>query len=150
VPKQTACHCCLYQQKNGDTFISKGFSNRKKAIQKFSDHEKSACRQHACQQLRQVKASPIDAQISKQKESEQASARLCILKVIETVRFLARQGLALRGHNAENSNMMQLLQLRSQDLPCISAWVKKTTNFTSPESQNEILTMLSHGIYNIS
>lgn len=41
--------------------------------------------------------------------------------------------------------MMQLLLLRSQDLPCMPAWLKKTTNFTSPEIQNEILTMLSHG-----
>ena len=42
--------------------------------------------------------------------------RKCLIKILETLQFLGRQGLASRGdENAENSNFMQLLKLRSKD-----------------------------------
>jgi hypothetical protein len=62
------------------------------------------------------------------------------------VRFLARQGLALRGSNSDDGNFMQLLQLRCDDSPALKIWLDKKTNMTSWLIQNEILEMLSHSI----
>ena len=84
--------------KNEDTFITKGFTNWKKALEKFKEHQKSACHRHAVLQLQQVKSGPVTAQLSSQKASEQESARAALLSVFSSIRYLARQGLAIPGH----------------------------------------------------
>ena len=48
------------------------------------------------------------------------------MKVLSTVRFLARQGLALRGDGDEcDLNMHQLLLLRSDDFPPIREFMER-------------------------
>ena len=61
------------------------------------------------------------------------------------MRFLARQGLPLRGHGDESdSNFMQLLLLRGEDDPRVVNWIqKKTDKYTSPEMQNEMLKVMA-------
>jgi len=39
--------------KSEETYITKGFSNWRRALEKFGDHEKSACHRHAIVQLQQ-------------------------------------------------------------------------------------------------
>ena len=85
--------------KTDAAFIVKGYTYWKNALTKFSRHESSACHRHAIMQLQQAKAAPINAQLSAQKAAEQASSREALLAVFSSVRFLARQGLALRGHD---------------------------------------------------
>ena len=48
---------------------------------------------------------------------EKITNRHCLLKVMSTLRFLARQGCAIRGHGAgeTNGNFHQLLKLRGED-----------------------------------
>ena len=59
--------------------------------------------------------------------------------------FLARQGIAIRGDQDESdSNFMQLLALRGIDDPMIKQNLeKKTDKYTSPQIQNEILSVLA-------
>ena len=64
-------------------------------------------------------------------------------------RYLARQGLALRGHDDEEGNLMQLLKLRSEHSSVLQKWLQRTTNFLPHESQNEILDLLSFSVYNV-
>ena len=66
------------------------------------------------------------------------------LRILENLCFLARQGLALRGHgNDSESNFMQLLHLRASDCPGIVPWLeKKTNNYVSPVIQNECLKIM--------
>jgi len=45
--------------------------------------------------------------------------------------------------------LMQLLQLRSEDVAVLRSWCSRSTNFLSPESQNEILQMMSHKVLRI-
>ena len=61
------------------------------------------------------------------------------------MRFLARQGLPLRGHDDETeSNFFQLVKLRGEDDPRIESWLeKKTDKYTSSDIQNEILKAVS-------
>ncbi len=52
---------------------------------------------------------------------EKKQNREMLLKVIEVVQYLSRQGIALRGHYEVESNFMQLLQLRGKDDPRVAS-----------------------------
>ena len=73
--------------------------------------------------------------------SEKAVNCQCLMKIVQYIRFLARQGLSFRGDGAEDSsNFNQLLHLRALDDPSLLTWVKrKAEKYTSPEIQNELL-----------
>ncbi|KAL5486927.1 hypothetical protein EMCRGX_G019467 [Ephydatia muelleri] len=60
--------------------------------------------------------------------------------ILSSVRFLARQGLALRGDGSDvSSNLTQLLNVRAEDNPQILQWIsKKACKHVHPENQNEI------------
>ena len=80
---------------------------------------------------------------------EKRGNRMCLLKVAETLLFLARQGLALRGDGNEeiNSNFIQLLRLSSSDDPSIASFLKKKTDkYWCHQIQNELLDVMSNKI----
>ena len=72
-----------------------------------------------------------------------------LLKVISTIRFLARQGLALRWHledvNNLEGNFYQLLLLQAEELPELKSWILKK-EYTSPEILNEIITIMGQSV----
>jgi len=80
-------------------------------------------------------------------EQKQLNSRM-LMTIMQNVQFLGRQGLALRGHNDDESNFIQLLKLRSHDQPLISEWLAKKggDKYTSPEMQNELLVLLSQEV----
>ena len=67
------------------------------------------------------------------------------LQILQNIGFLSRQGLALRGGDADtDSNFMQLVHLRGRDCPEVEAWMKKKTNkYTSHDIQNECLQIMA-------
>ena len=71
----------------------------------------------------------------------EANEQRILSKVLQTIRFLARQGIALRGDgNEDDSNFIQLLKLRANDDSCIHDYLsKKTDKYTSPTVVNEII-----------
>ena len=52
----------------------------------------------------------------------------------------------MRGHDEKQGNLRQLLKSRSEDSPALKLWLERTTNFLSPESQNEMLQIISHNV----
>jgi len=69
------------------------------------------------------------------------------LKVIfTTAKFLARQGLACRGHANDEGNFKQLLLLRYEDNADLRQWLSNRNDMTSGSRQNEIIELLSNGI----
>ena len=63
----------------------------------------------------------------------------------QNIRFLSRQGIALRGDADESDgNFMQLMHLRAIDDTTINDMLKKTNKYTSPQIQNELLNMSLH------
>ena len=74
--------------------------------------------------------------------------------IINTIRFLGRQGLALRGHQKTctsnptesgklDSKFVQLLRLRAEDNEGLHKFLnKKQDKFTSPDIQNQILEIM--------
>ena len=52
--------------------------------------------------------------------------RQCLIKIIESLQYLGRQGLALRGDQSdEDSNFVQLLKLRSKKSSKLKQWHDK-------------------------
>ena len=85
--------------------------------------------------IKQIKAAPIDAQLSKQVSDDQASARTAFLAILGSIRYLARQGVAMRDHIEEQGNLMQLLTLRAQDISVLPA-----VRYTTSLQRNNLLT----------
>ena len=50
-------------------------------------------------------------------KQSQADHRQALLVHIDSLKFLLRQGLCIKGHEEMEGNLMQLLQLCSKDLP---------------------------------
>ena len=76
--------------------------------------------------------------------AEKNKSRQCLITIAENIRFLARQGIALRGDgNKGDSNFTQVLHLRVVDQPQLLPWLeRKTDKYTSPQVQNKILTVI--------
>ena len=49
-----------------------------------------------------------------------------MLKII--MRYLAVQGLAMRRKDPDESNIIRLLQLRSEDNPALAKWLLRSSN----------------------
>ena len=70
--------------------------------------------------------------------------RTCFSKIIESVRFLARQGLAMQGPTDAESNFNQLLKLRANDVPLLTDWLqRKKDKYTSHDIQNELVSIMA-------
>lgn len=97
------------------TFVENGFQNLKKARERFRDHESSSMHAEAVLKLGADKSasSGVDALLSKQLENQQKHHRLMLMKLLNAIKYLTRQGLALRGHHEDNEsfdgNLYQLL-----------------------------------------
>ena len=48
-----------------------------------------------------------------------------LLKQLTSLKFLLRQGLAIRSHEDTESNLIQLLELRSDDCFSLKAWLRE-------------------------
>ena len=81
--------------------------------------------------------------------TEKKKNREYLLKILQNVRFLARQDLALRGDGSEeNSNFVQLLRLRPEDDAFIKETInKKTDRYTSADIMNELLKIMFLNIF---
>ena len=60
---------------------------------------------------------------------------------MESLQFLLKQGLAIRGHDEVDGNLYQLLLLRSNDCPQLKTW-QAEKNYFSPDILNEQITIM--------
>ena len=114
-------------------------------------HQSSECHWEANEALillpRQIQGD-VGELLSQEHKEEKATNRKMFLKILQNIRFLSRQGLALRGGDADSdSNFIQLMHLRGIDCPEVEAWMKKKTNkYTSHDIQKWV--SADHGIAN--
>ena len=119
------CHICVSQNDKGNlttarnkeqAFLSTGFSNWKKALSRFKEHQTSECHKLAVdfEVLQKTCGDVVDITNKSAKETR-ALNHCCFAKIIESLQFLARQGIPIRGDNDEESNFIQLLRLRGKD-----------------------------------
>ena len=105
--------------------MSNGFDNWKKACEYFIQHEKSIHR---------------EAVLKRSLTTQQTVAVQLLNRemFVKQLRYLLRQGLALRGHEEKQVNLMQLLLLRSDDCTGLEQCVEKG-NYTSHDIVHELM-----------
>ena len=96
-----------------DAFITSGFSNWKNATEsekRFTQHESSKTHGDAVSRFLKIPSETNDLiqTIRSTLKLQQDQNRKSLIKIISSIRYLARQGIALRGHNEEDSNIIQL------------------------------------------
>ena len=90
-------------------------------------------------------AKDVGEQFDRAHKANKERARDVLCLILASIRFLARQGLALRGDVEESSNLIQLLWSRAEDKPEILQWIEKSARKHSfPENQNEMLELMAH------
>ena len=77
----------------------------------------------------------VAALIVTQHAKERQENLICLVAILDSVKCLARQGLAIRGATHAESNLVQLLKLRSQNIESLSSWISRTTNLTHWDAQ---------------
>ena len=133
-----------FSKKGKSAFVTSGFDNWKKAKERFREHEQSQVHCEACMKLECLQQSVV-AQLSSQLLDDQKQRREMLLKELSSVRYLARQGLALRGHKEEDSNLLQLLKCRADDVQGLNSWMGDG-RYLSHDIVNELLEIMSHQV----
>lgn len=130
-------------------FTSAGFNNWKDAISKFSKHQTTDSHREAVERLITLpkQTRDIGETLSAEHHSEKKENRQQLLIILRSIRFLARQGLPLRGHDNQQSNLIQLLKLQGESDTSILKWLeKKSEKYTCGDIQNEIIQIMALGI----
>lgn len=133
------CHICV-----------SGFCNWKDATVAFKKHQLSACHHKAVDVMITIPSTTRDVgeQLSQIHRQEKATNRRMFLKILSSIRYLAQQGLALRGDGDEqDGNFLQLLKLKGEDDPTMIDWLKRKANtYTSHQNQNDILRIMAMNV----
>ncbi|CAF4162315.1 unnamed protein product, partial [Rotaria sordida] len=156
--KRAYCFVCRYAYSEGQSekgFTVDGYNNWPVAIAKFNRHQATVSHKHANDLwVNAVKNhknnNDVAKQLNRQHEKQTSENRLYLKEIIRTVLFLARQGLALRGHRedeeSENKgNLLELLELRSLDNDFIKSKLK-SLQYTHHSIQNELLYLIQENI----
>ena len=148
------CHHCVVQEGKGnlkdqrskeDAYIIKGFSSWKKAPKCFQAHQDSACHKTAsAYQLIIPQCRDVGELMASQLTKRRATERKHLLKVIQCLRYLGRQGIALQGSDG-NDNLTQLLRLLGTNDQNILNHLDGKTGYKYIHSdvQNEILNIMA-------
>lgn len=86
----------------------------------------------------------VAAHLSEQVQRNQENARKALEIIISSIMFLARQGLAFRGHGHDAGNFFELVKLRSADVPQVVSWLERRDKWMSDTIQNELIEMVAH------
>ena len=135
-----------FSKRSNLAFIQDGFSNWKKALQKFQEHEASSMHREATLKLAAKSTGVrVDTQLSTQLKMDQEHHRRMFLKVLHCIQFLTRQGLPLRGHKEDEEhfggNLYQLLLLQAKSCPELLTWLRQK-DYISPEIVNEVIKIM--------
>ena len=107
-----------------------GFDNWKKALEKFLQHSQTELHKESLMKVELMKQDSIATFLNKQALVAQKQHQEQLLKQLTSLKFLLRQGLAIRGHEDTESNLIQLLQLRSDDCPSLKTWLRERHYFS--------------------
>ncbi|CAF2034910.1 unnamed protein product [Rotaria magnacalcarata] len=106
------------------TLIFTGYGDWKNALARFPKNESSETHSDCVYLVKQQKRSTVAARISLTYQIQQAQRRRLLLIEIECIKYLLRQGFALRGHIKDEGNLIQLLKLHEADIEGLFAWIK--------------------------
>ncbi|KAL5497072.1 hypothetical protein EMCRGX_G013468 [Ephydatia muelleri] len=131
-------------------FVCGGFSNWKDATVAFARHEQTTTHKKAVEVLVTIPETTRDIgeMLSTAHAEGKKISGQCLVTIAENIRFLARQGIALRGEEDEkDSNFIQLLHLLAIKQPELINWMQqKTSKYTSAQIQNELLSIMGSSV----
>ena len=141
---------CFYSQLSTHSICRRWVYKLEKALQRFKSHEKSSTHRETVSKINSLSRSVnVGALLSKEKEAEMKHHREMLLKLLNSIRFLARQGLPFRGHREDSEsmegNLYQLLLLQSKDSPQLASWLKRR-EYISPSITNELITLCGNAV----
>ncbi|XP_071499042.1 zinc finger MYM-type protein 1-like [Diadema antillarum] len=146
------CHTCRQAKlrnvpssgKCEESFSKTGFTNWKNASPKFLKHEKSESHRLLSYKMSKLwQGENVAQRLDTRAQEESKQNTQYLLTIITTLKYLAKQGLAIRGHTDQNSNFMTLLQLRSEEIKGLDRWLTRKTSWTSHQIQEEIINLMS-------
>ena len=99
------CHICATAVKKGkmkesmsDVFVTKGFINWKDATVAFNSHQQTKCHKNAVDIVITIPSTTKDVGelLSKEHAKEKVINRRKFVKIVTSIKYLARQGISLR------------------------------------------------------
>ncbi len=146
------CRCAYFGgfhpeiNKIGETSLTfAGYQDWKNALARFSKHESGKVHCDCVYLVKQQQKPTVAARLSLAHQKQQTERRKMFLVQVECVKYLLRQGLALRGHIENEGNLIQLLKLRTADVHGLDSWVANG-NYLSHDIINEICQIISLSI----
>jgi len=132
--------------KIGETALTcTGYQDWKNALARLSKHESGRVHCNCVYLVKQQQKPTVAARLTLAHQTQQAERRKMFLIQVECIRYLLRQGLALRGHVENEGNLIQLLKLREADIPGLNLWVANG-DYLSHDIINEICQIISLSI----
>ena len=90
-----------------------------------------------------LKRTSVATRLSNQLRLDQERRRKILLKLLSSIRYLARQGIPLRGHKGDEGNLLQLLKLQQTDVEGLQSFIDEG-QYLSHEIINELIEMMAH------
>jgi hypothetical protein len=149
------CHDCnraysmgmmTLAKKKEEAFTVAGFSNWKKAKERFESHMRTDAHKHAVSVLKAQEQQSVIVRLNHEEEDKQKERRRCMIKVIRKIRILLRQGIAFRSNPETEGNLYQFLHDDAEEDPGLAAYLRQNTSYTSWIIQKEFCSAFSHAI----
>ena len=134
-----------FAKKGDDAFVSNGFNNWKKALERFSQHSQSDLHKESILKIQLINQKGVDTLNNEQIMVSQRNHRQMLIKQLSSLKFLLRQGLAIRGHDEIQSNLVQLLNLRSNDCSELNNWIRER-KYMSPDIVNDQIKLIADSV----
>ena len=128
----------IFSTKSDLAFISTGFDNWKKVKAIFRSHQQSHTHNEVVFKLKVTEQPSIIAQLDSCQLRDQEHRRKMLLFQLNSLRYLARQGLAVRGHKHEEGNLFQLLKCQASIVHGIDEWLN-SAKYLSHDIVNELM-----------
>lgn len=137
-------------RRRDSVFTALGFSNWKKARDKFGSHQKSKSHEFATWKLMHaLQNQKREAALEQQRKVRQAIPAICLNKLLSSIRFLIHRGHTFQNHESIEESLFELLKFLGQDNEMFRYWLMTNQNFTSTEIQHEIISLMSHEILGV-
>ena len=147
------CFYCAMQRKKGkqdsernreDAYTSKGFSSWKKAPQCFVEHQQTHCHKSAASYHVVIpKYKDLGEMTNDKIVNVCEKERKYLLHLIRCLRYLARQGIALKGNESNDNFTLLMTLLETKDESIIAHLEGAIENkYTHSDIQNELLNII--------
>uniref|UniRef100_H3ACG0 HAT C-terminal dimerisation domain-containing protein n=1 Tax=Latimeria chalumnae TaxID=7897 RepID=H3ACG0_LATCH len=133
--KQTFSHCAEL------AFCSGNFSNWKNCYEKLEKHAK--CHREAVEKGMYFNNAGLNTGAKLEKAQE--LHRQMFLKQLSSLKYLVHQGLSVRGNTDMESNLLQMLKTRAEDVPELMQWIEQG-QYLSADVINELIETMGNTV----